>query len=35
MVRNTDLPAQMKSFNVYDAWVAGKRGLRAETPSSP
>jgi carboxypeptidase Q len=28
MVRNTDLPDQMKSFNVYDAWVAGKRGLR-------
>jgi hypothetical protein len=28
MVRNTDLPDQMKSFNVYDAWVAGKRGRR-------
>jgi hypothetical protein len=28
MVRNTDLAEQMKSFNVYDAWVAGKRGLR-------
>ena len=28
LVRNTDLPDQMKSFNVYDAWVAGKRGLR-------
>ncbi|HEX2219033.1 MAG TPA: M28 family peptidase [Gemmatimonadales bacterium] len=28
MVRNTDLPEQMKSFNVYDAWMAGKRGLR-------
>jgi carboxypeptidase Q len=28
MVRNTDLADQMKSFNVYDAWVAGKRGLR-------
>lgn len=28
MVRNTDLPDQMKSFNLYDAWVAGKRGLR-------
>jgi hypothetical protein len=28
MVRNTDLVAQMKSFNVYDAWVAGKRGRR-------
>jgi hypothetical protein len=28
MVRNTDLPQQMKSFNVYDAWMAGKRGLR-------
>jgi hypothetical protein len=28
MVRNTDLVDQMKSFNVYDAWVAGKRGLR-------
>jgi hypothetical protein len=35
MVRNTDLPEQMKSFNVYDAWAAGKRGLRPETPSSP
>jgi carboxypeptidase Q len=28
MVRNTDLPQQMKSFNVYDAWMSGKRGLR-------
>jgi hypothetical protein len=28
LVRNTDLPDQMKAFNVYDAWVAGKRGLR-------
>jgi len=28
MVRNTDLAEQMKSFNVYEAWVAGKRGLR-------
>ena len=28
LVRNTDLAEQMKSFNVYDAWVAGKRGLR-------
>jgi hypothetical protein len=28
MVRNTDLPQQMKSFNVYDDWAAGKRGLR-------
>jgi carboxypeptidase Q len=28
MVRNTDLADQMKSFNVYDAWVEGKRGLR-------
>ena len=28
MVRHTDLPDQMKSFNVYDAWVAGRRGLR-------
>jgi hypothetical protein len=28
MVRNTDLAAQMKSFNLYDAWVGGKRGLR-------
>jgi hypothetical protein len=32
MVRNTDLPDQMKSFNVYDAWVAGKRGLRPVSP---
>jgi carboxypeptidase Q len=28
LVRHTDLAEQMKSFNVYDAWVAGKRGLR-------
>ena len=28
VVRNTDLADQMKAFNVYDAWVAGKRGLR-------
>jgi hypothetical protein len=28
LVRNTDLAEQMKSFNVYDAWVAGQRGLR-------
>ena len=28
LVRHTDLADQMKSFNVYDAWVAGKRGLR-------
>jgi hypothetical protein len=28
MVRNTDLADQMKAFNVYDAWAAGRRGLR-------
>ena len=28
LVRNTDLAEQMKSFNVYDAWAAGTRGLR-------
>ena len=28
LVRHTDLADQMKSFNVYDAWAAGKRGLR-------
>jgi hypothetical protein len=28
LVRNTDLADQMRSFNVYDAWAAGKRGLR-------
>ncbi len=28
LVRNTDLADQMKSFNVYDAWAAGRRGLR-------
>ena len=28
LVRNTGLADQMKSFNVYDAWAAGKRGLR-------
>jgi hypothetical protein len=32
MVRNSDLPDQMKSFSVYDAWVAGKRGLRSSSP---
>ncbi len=28
LVRNTDLADQMRSFNVYDAWEAGERGLR-------
>jgi hypothetical protein len=28
LVRNTDLAAQMRSFNVYQAWAAGTRGLR-------
>ena len=28
MVRNADLAGQMKAFSVYDAWMAGKRGLR-------
>jgi hypothetical protein len=28
LVRNTDLAEQMRSFNVYDAWEAGRRGLR-------
>ena len=28
LVRHTDLAEQMKSFNVYGAWEAGKRGLR-------
>jgi carboxypeptidase Q len=28
LVRHTDLADQMKSFNVYDAWEAGTRGLR-------
>jgi carboxypeptidase Q len=28
LVRNTDLADQMRAFNVYDAWEAGKRGLR-------
>jgi hypothetical protein len=28
LVRNTDLADQMKAFNVYDAWVAGRRGRR-------
>ncbi|HYC33864.1 MAG TPA: M28 family peptidase [Gemmatimonadales bacterium] len=28
LVRNTDLADQMKSFNVYEAWEAGERGLR-------
>ena len=28
LVRNTNLAEQMKSFNVYGAWEAGRRGLR-------
>ena len=28
LVRSTDLADQMKSFNVYEAWEAGGRGLR-------
>jgi hypothetical protein len=28
LVRSTDLAEQMKSFNVYEAWEAGTRGLR-------
>jgi carboxypeptidase Q len=28
LVRNTDLADQMKSFNVYQAWEEGRRGLR-------
>jgi hypothetical protein len=28
LVRSTDLADQMRSFNLYDAWEAGKRGLR-------
>ncbi len=28
LVRSTDLGDQMKAFNVYDAWMSGKRGLR-------
>ena len=28
LVKNTDLADQMRMFNVYDAWTAGKRGLR-------
>jgi hypothetical protein len=28
LVRNSDLPDQMKMFNVYESWEAGKRGLR-------
>jgi hypothetical protein len=28
LVRNTDLADQMRSFNVYQAWEAGERGLR-------
>jgi hypothetical protein len=28
LVRNSDLPDQMKMFNVYEPWEAGKRGLR-------
>ena len=32
LVRNTGLAEQMKSFNVYDDWVSGKRGLRPVSP---
>jgi hypothetical protein len=28
LVRGTDLADQMRSFGVWDAWVAGKRGRR-------
>jgi hypothetical protein len=28
LVRHTDLADQMRSFGVWDDWVAGKRGLR-------
>ncbi|HEU5042221.1 MAG TPA: M28 family peptidase [Gemmatimonadales bacterium] len=28
LVRSTDLAEQMRSFNVYDAWERGERGLR-------
>jgi hypothetical protein len=28
LVRNTDLAEQMRSFNVYEAWEKGERGLR-------
>jgi hypothetical protein len=28
LVRHTDLSDQMKSFGVWDDWVAGTRGLR-------
>ena len=27
-MRGTDLADQMKSFNVWEAWEAGRRGLR-------
>jgi hypothetical protein len=28
LVRHTDLSDQMKTFGVWDDWVAGKRGRR-------
>ncbi len=28
LVRHTDLAEQMRSFNVYEAWEKGERGLR-------
>ena len=28
LVRNTDLSDQMKTFGVWDDWVAGRRGRR-------
>ena len=28
LVRSTDLPDQMRAFNVYESWEAGERGLR-------
>ncbi|MBA2459894.1 MAG: hypothetical protein H0V43_13185 [Gemmatimonadales bacterium] len=28
LVQHTDLGEQMKAFNVYDAWAAGRRGRR-------
>ena len=28
LVRSTDLGEQMKSFNVYESWEKGERGLK-------
>lgn len=35
LMKATDLPAQMRSFNIWDEWESGKRGRPAERQASP